>query len=266
MAYVAISGSLLERVKTKIAKMEKAELDTLGKFDPIVSPSAPFVGKTLWGDFLHLRDQMPNEWKSNYKTFVAEFMISVSKVNHTFTMSDNAQFPPTKNWYTALALDTQDPDPNVQACVEHYTKVTEVQERWKNVENNVFEFLQACKSLNEAVKTWPDVVMYVAEEDVERMGVKREKARESEALKALASMDTDALVGAAVIARMSGAAVQMNHNLKEKMLPSCYQYSQKDVAEKMFLAVDTIRAVERRAIEKFKKGLVQRGIKFEDLI
>jgi len=38
------------------------------------------------------------------------------------------------------------------------------------------------------------------------MGVKREKARESEALAALASMDTDMLVGAAVISRMSQAA------------------------------------------------------------
>jgi DNA-directed RNA polymerase specialized sigma24 family protein len=58
----------------------------------------------------------------------------------------------------------------------------------------------------------------------------------------------------------------MNHNLKEKMLPAYYEYSQSDVAEKLFLAVDTVRAVERRAIEKFKKGLVERGIDIKDLL
>ena len=122
-------------------------------------------------------------------------------------MSGEASFPPNKNWYTACPLDITDPHPIVQECVVYYTKLTEMTNRWKVVESKVKEFLHSCKSLNEAVKTWPDVVMYVDKEDVERMGVKREKARESEALKALAAMDTDALVGAAVIARMSGAAV-----------------------------------------------------------
>lgn len=58
----------------------------------------------------------------------------------------------------------------------------------------------------------------------------------------------------------------MNHNLKEKMLPDCYEYSQHDVAEKMFLTIRTISAVEKRAAEKIKKAFADRGINVKDLL
>lgn len=45
-----------------------------------------------------------------------------------------------------------------------------------------------------------------------------------------------------------------------------YEYSQVDIAKKMFLNVQTVRSTEKRAIEKFKKLLAERGIKLEDLL
>ena len=54
--------------------------------------------------------------------------------------------------------------------------------------------------------------------------------------------------------------------MKEKSLDECYEYSQKDVAEKMFLAVGTVAAVEKRAIEKFKQALEGKGINVKDLL
>lgn len=58
----------------------------------------------------------------------------------------------------------------------------------------------------------------------------------------------------------------MNHNLKEKMLDECYEYSQTDVAEKLFLAVGTVASTEKRAVEKFKQALVERGLSVKDLL
>lgn len=58
----------------------------------------------------------------------------------------------------------------------------------------------------------------------------------------------------------------MNHALKETVLADHYEYSQKDVAEKMFLAVGTVASTEKRAIEKFKQGLADRGIDIKDLL
>jgi DNA-directed RNA polymerase specialized sigma24 family protein len=58
----------------------------------------------------------------------------------------------------------------------------------------------------------------------------------------------------------------MSHAMKEKALDECYEYSQKDVAEKMFLAVGTVAAVEKRAIEKFKALFAERGLQIKDLL
>jgi DNA-directed RNA polymerase specialized sigma24 family protein len=58
----------------------------------------------------------------------------------------------------------------------------------------------------------------------------------------------------------------MNHASKEAMLNENYEYSQKDVAEKLFLAVGTVASTEKRAIEKFKKAFAKRNIKLDDLL
>lgn len=205
MAYVAISGSLIERVKLKIGTMRSAEMSTLGKFDPVISPTAQFMMEAIWGQHLHLRTQMPTEWKNHSKTFYARFKLGDEQLRHVFSLSDEAEFPPMSSSYHDREINIDLPE--LADCKAHYEKVSEVTARWRKVEVDVLTFLAACKSLNEALKSWPGLSAYLDKEDIERVGVKREKARESEALKALASMDTDALVGAAVIARMSGAAV-----------------------------------------------------------
>jgi predicted DNA-binding protein (UPF0251 family) len=45
-----------------------------------------------------------------------------------------------------------------------------------------------------------------------------------------------------------------------------YEMSQAEVAEKMFLAKNTITNVEKRAMEKFRQELEKRGISFKDLL
>ncbi len=57
-----------------------------------------------------------------------------------------------------------------------------------------------------------------------------------------------------------------NHNLKEKMLGEYYEYSLNDVAEKLFMAVNTASALEKKAIANFKAGLLARGYTIEDLL
>jgi hypothetical protein len=45
-----------------------------------------------------------------------------------------------------------------------------------------------------------------------------------------------------------------------------YEMSQAEVAEKMFLCKNTVTNVEKRALEKFKKLLAERGISAEDIL
>lgn len=58
----------------------------------------------------------------------------------------------------------------------------------------------------------------------------------------------------------------MSHALKESMLADHYEYSQTDIAKRMFLAVGTVASTEKRAIEKFKQALAERNINIKDLL
>jgi DNA-directed RNA polymerase specialized sigma24 family protein len=45
-----------------------------------------------------------------------------------------------------------------------------------------------------------------------------------------------------------------------------YEMSQAEVAEKMFLCKNTVMNVEKRALEKFRKLLEERGISAKDIL
>ena len=205
MAYVAISGEFMDRVKGKIASMRNAEINTLGKYEEQFSPESDLFLTTVWKDHLPLRKVIPKEWKNECENFNVRFKIGDKQVNHSFHLTGKGDTPPKHSYYDSMNVDATHPE--MAKCVDYYTRRLEIDARWDEVHNKVTEFLQSCKSLNEAVKLWPDVAMYIQPQDMERMGVKRERAKESAAMEALKKLDTDALVGAAVIARMSGAQV-----------------------------------------------------------
>ena len=50
-------------------------------------------------------------------------------------------------------------------------------------------------------------------------------------------------------------------NMKEQ-----HEMTQAEVAEAMFLCKDTIMKTEKRALEKLRKALDERGIKLDDLL
>lgn len=50
------------------------------------------------------------------------------------------------------------------------------------------------------------------------------------------------------------------------MLDDCYEYSLTDIAEKLFMHVNTARNLEKSAIKKFKQGLVERGFCVKDFL
>ena len=58
----------------------------------------------------------------------------------------------------------------------------------------------------------------------------------------------------------------MNNKLANRGANEGFEMSQEDIAEKLFLHKNTIGNVEKRAIEKFKQTLKEKGIKIEDLL
>ena len=57
-----------------------------------------------------------------------------------------------------------------------------------------------------------------------------------------------------------------NHNLKETVLGEFYEYSLPDIAEKLFMHVNTVRNLERSGIDKIKQSLLDKNINIKDLL
>lgn len=205
MAYVAISGEFIERVRTKVQSMRNAELKTIGVFqNPQLSLNCEVV-KKIWGEHIHLRQLMPHEWMNKYTYIDCRGRLDGKAFTFRVEFPTDCTMPPKYSNHGYEEVDIEWPE--LAPVKEYFTKKLEIDERWDSVDKKVVDYLHSCKSLNEAVKLWPDVTMYIDQHDVERMGVKRERAKESAALEALKALNTDELVGAAVIARMSGAQV-----------------------------------------------------------
>lgn len=215
MAYVAINPAFIGRVEAKINAMCEAELKTLGGVPlPQVTDKSDFFLDNVWGLHKHLHALMPSEYKNDYSEWRITVKATTDNKEHALNVSIPTKhmadaYPPNFSWYSHKDIDADvDKYPEVQPLVEYVQSRAEILTRWSNVDEKVIGFLRECKSLNEAIKLWPDLKVYVDEMDMKRLDVKHAKTdRASKAAEALAGLDTDELMGAAVIARLSGAEV-----------------------------------------------------------
>jgi hypothetical protein len=211
MAYVSINPAFIGRIEAKIDSMCRAELKTLGDA-PLINMNAKsaFFLDLVWGEHKHLEPLLPDGFKKEHGEFRLFFVVGDAEFeNRILVRNLGAVFPPKSSWYDEYKITTHEAlekYPELEPSVRYYESKAEIEQRWNGVKNKVVSFINVCKSLNEAVKLWPDVVTYIDQDDLERLATKREKPQAStRAAEALAALDTDELMGAAVIARLSGA-------------------------------------------------------------
>ena len=104
----------------------------------------------------------------------------------------------------------------VQRWLDVYHAQIECRDRWNKVEKQLLAFLDTCKSLNEALKTLPDIERYVDQHYLDRVAEKRtaatskrktdEEARKAEVLAALAAVEVDVVRSSEVLARMASSS------------------------------------------------------------
>ena len=223
MAYVAISNQLLSDVVNKINHMKDQERETIkppAVTEMRVDPDDALATQLIWGEHAELKDKIPETWKTNTAKLVMQYRVKgENDYNTAFftlicTQTEGFQAPRTTNisyYGMDVKFDTEEACPPIMAEVIEYTKqVTEVDSRWKKVKVQVQEFLNNCKSLNEALKLWPQLEIYIPKQYLERMyknsAAAKKSAEENAALKALQSIDTDFVVATAVGARLAVAA------------------------------------------------------------
>lgn len=106
------------------------------------------------------------------------------------------------------------PDPDIHPAIRKAFDTSKavlcLVEKWQAVEKKVKTFLESTKSVNEAVKLWPELRTFLAVEDQQRLDKEgsTKKARESridEARKVLAEIDTQSIVADVVGIKLSAA-------------------------------------------------------------
>lgn len=221
MAYVGISGALLNEVAGNINRLREVELAQLGETHPFHEKIVQDQGvrikidEHLWHGMNDLRDRLtPYNRDGVIRLAVNLGQLVPDTAHQTFTAmfkADNIPcFAPFKGYDRSTVELTLPADavPLFAEVKELVTSRLECTTRWNKVKDQVGSFLEKCKSLNEAVKLWPDVVRYIPKEYVDRLNRKVEKsAASSSAAEALKNVDTDLAAASLVLARMAGAKV-----------------------------------------------------------
>jgi len=216
MAYVAISNNLISSTQNNIIKMRDKEKTSVPAPPERISVSNKDANLELliWGNHLHLRDQMPNEWKKTTNRINAriqyeyapeqttsfEFIfesidpIEVPQCNDNSYYGHNIHVPETSHLLPQQA----------RAAIEHQKFCRQTDEKWSAIKAQVSDFLRAAKSLNEALKLWPALSLYISDEYIDRVNnnPKREKMA-SRAEEIMASISIDDLTAAAVASKLT---------------------------------------------------------------
>lgn len=208
MAYVAISGALRSSVMRNINTMRDKELELF--FSAAVSPERVNVIEDwhlemAWGEHLPLKQVIPQEWC----VMQADVHITTEDENSdrvTFKLIFDPKLPtPPKSEPYAFRATLARTHPFVAPRLEAHKRRLAVKKRWEKVKDDVGTFLGQCKSLNEALKLWPDLRVYIDQSDLNRVESKVVRSKTSDALETLKKIDTDAAISSAVLARLAAA-------------------------------------------------------------
>jgi hypothetical protein len=227
MAFVGISERFIDEVGDKISKMRDAEISALGgnTSDEIdYESNKQWMDNLLWDGRLDLKPLLPDTWIPKHSRAYIQLIhqqgndgniIEVGAGEFVCRFKEEIGAAPRYSTSYTPSLKVRFKDINeipaaLQACVQYRLDKHQVASKWSQIKDKVITFFRSCKSVNEAIKLWPDVRMYIPTEYMER--VERKAARgpgsgPSDAMSVLATMNLEEIQAAAVVARLSGAKV-----------------------------------------------------------
>lgn len=221
MATVNITKEFKERVESRIRGMHRkeleAELPNLNKAHQIDASYLFHYG--CWGkEYMHLVHEIPKDWlakvnDSNVEIHGKDENGKAVSCSIRFT-GMNAYQRPKDSYYQHTRSVIQYEEllalPEVVAgraealaVWEENKQVLAIKEKWDKVQKDIIEFLNKCKTLNEAAKLFPGVRLYVDNDDLERLDRKVERL--SARKKIVEEMATDELTAAAIAVKLMGA-------------------------------------------------------------
>lgn len=205
MSYVAISSKFTSEVRNKLRQMRFREVNQVGEGDYKLNSTRPDITEWAWGKYLHLKDQMPADWCKKSEHVQIRFEVADRSIfRPRVELTPPLITPPCGVPSGAFTISVDDPE--IKPIVDRESALWDIAQRWDKVDKQITEFLGKCKSVNEAIKLWPQIEMYLPSDVVARVKEKKERnpSAPSQAAEALKALDTDHLTTAAVISRMSG--------------------------------------------------------------
>lgn len=221
MATVGITKELRERVERVITRMERGEIKTdVPNYERAYQLDTSYLFHYgCWGkEHMHLIHEIPHDWmgKATEASITVEGKLEDGRIlsTHVRFTGINAFQRPSDSYYnkstSKIGLEELRAMPDVVAGrAELLTRWDEevqvmlIRERWGKIKNDIDEFLCKCKTLNEAVKLFPGVRLYIDADDLERLDRKVERATQRR--KIVEDMATDELTAAAIASKLMGA-------------------------------------------------------------
>jgi hypothetical protein len=220
MATVYITKELETKVKNRIHKMRdrEVELEVPDHEKHITTDASELLMQMAWGDYKHVFPQLPKEWLVHNKTQDVNVLTeeddngNAEKYHFNFVGLQHYYAPPTADRWggprptcTKAWLETKLHLTGAQDMMDQLAQKeirTTIFDKWNKTNNDIQAFLGKCKSLNEALRLWPALKIYVPEEYIQRVEYKVERRkRETEIIE---SVDIGELTAAAIAAKLSG--------------------------------------------------------------
>lgn len=222
MATVYITQQLTKDIHRVISRMKDNEVaETIpdhGK--SITVNSSEMLNHIAWGDYHHLITQLPESWlrqpgSADINVIVGvtedgkenKHTVSYSQLHGYFERPTNDRWGAPRPEATKAWFEQHVQFPGAYETLEKLKQLDtrdEIHAKWDKTYGDITKFLSKCKSLNEALKTWPSLQLYVPSQYIERVNTKIERKARTEQL--LAEVNLEELTANAIAAKLSGVS------------------------------------------------------------
>lgn len=221
MATVYITRELISQVKRRVDKMRDNEIhQTVPENENRIEvDSSQLLMEMAWGEYLPTFSLLPEAWLVKDKTPCFNLMApneagdQEKLFSFDFVNQMSYYAPPTAERWSAprpsCTKEWLEAHTHLQGCNEVLERLgqkevrRDITQRWGKVASDIELFLGKCKSLNEGLRLWPALKMYVPDEYIERVETKVERRKRVADL--VETVNIEELTAAAIAAKLSGA-------------------------------------------------------------
>jgi hypothetical protein len=172
----------------------------------------PIIPKITWGEHLALKELMPRDWLESLGSYGSDTLLRlhVEENSKSFSFEVKLQgdaksltVPPSCGSCHRFTVPSNI-CPEIKGFFDLKVREEELNLKWNKIKQDIRAFLDSAKSLNAALKAWPNLRAFIPDEYLERVDAKVERKASVEAMeKKLAEIDRDtatAAVTAAILA------------------------------------------------------------------